>query len=414
LQSYFEIIIPLVVIIFFILLYRFIKNQNHIIELTKLDTMYELLNETQSLVNVGSFYRDLHKDYVWFSKENYHIWDIGEKKVVKLTALLNKIDSNYKELFLSKIDQQSSSNNIDKFQFKIYVNGQVKYIESTIRYEANEKGKITCVKGTHQDITQKILFLEEMQKLMKENEKYKTRLEDKVKEQIREIKGKDDTLLANNKKVALAEMVANIAHQWREPLAIISATTTGLIVKKKGDVLNDDDLYTNLHGINQKVQYLSKTIDTFKNFIHNEKIKKEYDLKQNIESALLIVSSYINQQHIEIKKEFPKQEIKLELIEGELIEVLINVINNARDVLLERKVKNPWIKIIVTKSTNNAIISIEDNGGGIRDIDSIMLFDQKGIGLRISHKLITQSIGGKFYAKNSENGAKFFIELPLK
>ena len=403
----------ILIMIFVYFIYKILEYQNRKIELSNTININELLNETQSLAKVGSFKKGIKDNYFWFSKENYRIWGIEENFFINTTELLKKIDPNDKELFLANIEDISPKKGINKFQFRININDNIKYIESILHYEKDEKGKIVCIKGTHQDISKKIFFLEEMKKLMKENEKYKNHLEDKVKEQIREIKGKNDTLLENNKKVALGEMLANIAHQWKEPLTLISTTATAAILKKEGEVLSDRDLYKHLYSINENTQYLSTIIDTFKIFIHNEKVKKVYNLQDNINSALLIVSSYIKAQHIEIKTEFVAHEIKLELIEGELIEVIINIINNARDILLERKVKNPWIKISLRRDENNGIVTIEDNGGGINNLSLVNNFDQQGIGLKVSNKIVSQSIGGKLYAQNSENGAQFIIELPL-
>ena len=403
----------ILIMIFVYFIYKKLEYHNRKIELSNAININELLNETQALAKVGSFKKGIKHNYFWFSKENYRIWGIEEKIFINTAELLKKIDSNDKELFLANIENSSLKKGINKFQFRINVNGNIKYIESILHYEKDEKGKIVCIKGTHQDISKKIFFLEEMQKLMKENETYKNHLEDKVKEQIREIKGKNDTLLENNKKVALGEMLANIAHQWKQPLTLISTTATAAILKKEGEVLSDRDLYKHLYSINENTQYLSTIIDTFKIFIHNEKVKKVYNLQDNINSALLIVSSYIKDQHIELKTEFVAHEIKLELIEGELIEVIINIINNARDILLERKVKNPWIKISLRRDENNGIVTIEDNGGGINNLSLVNNFDQQGIGLKVSNKIVSQSIGGKLYAQNSENGAQFIIELPL-
>lgn len=108
-------------------------------------------------------------------------------------------------------------------------------------------------------------------------------------------------------------------------------------------------------------------------------------------------------------------------VSGELDEVIINILNNAKDAIIENKIIDSWIKIEVTKNDSKCIVSIEDNAGGIPDhiIDSI--FDQyyttkensngTGIGLYMSRRIITETLNGDLYVKNSENGAKFFIEF---
>ena len=104
-------------------------------------------------------------------------------------------------------------------------------------------------------------------------------------------------------------------------------------------------------------------------------------------------------------------------------EVIINLINNARDVLLERKVLDPWITITLVENQGKAILSIEDNGGGISLEMQTKVFEPyfttkhqsfgTGLGLHISHNIISESLKGHIYTKNSDNGAIFYIELEL-
>jgi len=115
--------------------------------------------------------------------------------------------------------------------------------------------------------------------------------------------------------------------------------------------------------------------------------------------------------------------IKITLVVGELSEVIINIINNACDALIENKIENPFIEINLTQENSNAIITIEDNAGGIPDDVMPKIFDEyfttkpkdvgTGLGLHMSKKIICESLQGNIYAKNTNNGAKFFIELPL-
>lgn len=111
------------------------------------------------------------------------------------------------------------------------------------------------------------------------------------------------------------------------------------------------------------------------------------------------------------------------LVSGELSEVIINILNNAKDILIQKNVSEPLVKINLKKANNKAIISIEDNGGGIPENLISKIFEPyfttkhqsqgTGLGLHMSYKIICESLHGKLYVKNSSNGAQFFIELPL-
>jgi C4-dicarboxylate-specific signal transduction histidine kinase len=111
-------------------------------------------------------------------------------------------------------------------------------------------------------------------------------------------------------------------------------------------------------------------------------------------------------------------------VPDELTQVVMNIINNAKDALISNaNNSNPWIDIQINEVNESVIISIEDNGGGIPSQILPKIFDPyfttkhksqgTGLGLSMSYKIITESIGGKLYVKNSENGAKFFIEIPI-
>jgi C4-dicarboxylate-specific signal transduction histidine kinase len=113
----------------------------------------------------------------------------------------------------------------------------------------------------------------------------------------------------------------------------------------------------------------------------------------------------------------------IKVIVGELPQVLINIINNAKDILIEKQIENPWIKISLKKKTHNVKIFIEDNGGGVPDEILPKIFEPyfttkhqskgTGLGLYMSYKIIVQSLNGELHVKNTENGAKFTITLPL-
>lgn len=114
---------------------------------------------------------------------------------------------------------------------------------------------------------------------------------------------------------------------------------------------------------------------------------------------------------------------KIYISQSEFMQVIINILNNAKDVLLERKVNDPWVKINHIFENDSVIITIEDNGGGIKEDILPKIFEPyfttkhqsqgTGLGLHMSYKIITESMNGNIYAKNTNNGAKFFIKLPL-
>ena len=132
----------------------------------------------------------------------------------------------------------------------------------------------------------------------------------------------------------------------------------------------------------------------------------------------------LKDKDINLIQNIDEESVKIKLVKGELTQVLINIINNAKDALVERHVENPWIKIELKKQKEHALITIEDNAGGIPKDILPKIFDQyfttkddekgTGLGLHMSYQIINDSFKGNLYVENSPFGAKFFIDIPLK
>jgi PAS domain S-box-containing protein len=243
---------------------------------------------------------------------------------------------------------------------------------------------------------------------------------------LTQIKQQEQQIYEQSKMVSMGEMIGNIAHQWRQPLTTISTKATGSIVQKELGQLSDAMFIENMEVINTNTQYLSETIDTFRDFIKGTNTKEEIQVCKLLNESLTLVESSLKNNYIKVENSIHCEEDcgrKVFLSKHEFTQVIINILNNAKDIILERKIQNSWVKLEHSFNDDSVIISIEDNAGGIGAdiIDKIFepYFTTKhesvgtGLGLHMSYKIITESIGGKIYVKNTSNGAKFFIELPL-
>ena len=237
-------------------------------------------------------------------------------------------------------------------------------------------------------------------------------------------------LFEQSKMIAMGEMIANIAHQWRQPLSVISTISTGIKLQKELNILNDDDLITSMNTINDSSQYLSKTIEDFRSFFdpRNTKLTK-FLLSDLLNKTLNLISSQFTNKDIEIIQYLSDCEVLS--LENELIQVLINILNNARDVLCKEESQRRLIFININKKDNLLNIEIKDNGRGIDEniIDRIFepYFTTKhqsqgtGIGLYMSEEIIRTHLNGNIIVSNEsytyENidyiGAKFTIKINL-
>ena len=240
---------------------------------------------------------------------------------------------------------------------------------------------------------------------------------------ITHLKNVENQLLYSEKMASLGNMIGNIAHQWRQPLSVISTAASGVHMKQQYGLLQDGDIEKNMDYIVENTKYLSETIDTFRDFIKENDNKESISVSvaEVIESVLKIMEATLKNNYITVVFDSTK-DIQKTMVKGEFIQVITNLINNAKDVFKERKTKEPKIIIELKEYKDEILVIIEDNGGGIDEniIDNIFepYFTTKhksmgtGLGLYICHKIICESFDGDLSVKNSSTGAIFTIAIP--
>ncbi len=254
-------------------------------------------------------------------------------------------------------------------------------------------------------------------------------LEDKVQEQLTVIREKDFALNQQSKMAAMGEMLGNIAHQWRQPLSAISTIASGLKLKREMGDLSESNLEDDLENIVQTTVVLSNTIDDFRNFYSRNKEETEFLINKTMQKVLNLVSANLKNNNIELVLDIEKNALKS--YENELIQVLLNVINNAKDALLNIK-EERYIFITSYKKDKTLRIKIYDNAGGIDEKTLPRIYEPyfttkfksqgTGIGLYMSKNIVENNLKGKISTSNFnfnyENktffGAMFEISLPLK
>ena len=235
---------------------------------------------------------------------------------------------------------------------------------------------------------------------------------------------KEQEIYEQDKKAQMAEMIGDISHQWRQPLASIAISADSIKLNHELGILDDQEMIDSLDRIEKSTQFLSKTLDNFKRFIEDEGKYQNINLQDSIENALNMIAMVFDEGNIDLKKNINyDDELMVNVIPLDLAQVIMNILNNANDILGEKNIENKWIEVSVFKKSNNAIITIEDNGGGIdKNIISKVFnpyFTTKhqsagtGLGLHIANKIIADNFNGKLSVENSISGAKFTITLPL-
>lgn len=248
---------------------------------------------------------------------------------------------------------------------------------------------------------------------------------------IEEIKRKESLLAEQTKLAAMGEMIGNIAHQWRQPLSVISMLSSNMKLKKDTGKLEKNELIENLQLITKTTEYLSSTIDTFNNFLKNDKEQSLFNLKDNIKNNILLVTPYFKDFNIEISLDL-ENDIYIFGVANEFSQAFINILNNAKDALIQNLDDDePKIVQISSKRNNHNIeVQIKDNALGInKDIINKIFepyfttkhqYQGTGLGLYMTRQIITSSLKGDIKVENSyinyKNqqyfGAKFTITLP--
>ena len=243
-------------------------------------------------------------------------------------------------------------------------------------------------------------------------------------------KRKQDNLLIQQSKMAsMGEMMESIAHQWRQPLSVISSSSSGIKLQKELGVLSDEQLLDLCENITRSTSHMSDTINDFRNFFKKDKIKKDFKLRDSFDKTKTLLISILDSENIKLVENI--EDITIYGFENELVQVFMNILSNAKE-QLEINDSEKIIFIDIKKINNKIVISIKDNAQGISSDILPQIFDSHfttkekrngtGIGLYMCKKIVEESFGGTLKAYNvsftynniNYKGAEFKIVLFVK
>ncbi len=237
---------------------------------------------------------------------------------------------------------------------------------------------------------------------------------------IQALREKEQMLISQNRQAAMGEMIGNIAHQWRQPLNAL-----GLFIQRLGFFydtphFNKKFLDTFVDQSMETIQYMSKTINDFRDYFKPDKEKSDFHICGAVKNTLsLLDASFLN------------PEIRIVIVENddpivygyqnEFAQVLLNILVNARDVIIEREISEALVTVTVWRDGENAVVTVADNAGGIADDIIHKIFDPyfttkgpqlgTGIGLFLSKSIVEKNMGGKLSVRNTDVGAEFRVEV---
>jgi signal transduction histidine kinase len=265
-------------------------------------------------------------------------------------------------------------------------------------------------------------------KQQNELEKFNQQLEDRVAYEVEKNKEKDALIYQQAKMASMGEMIGNIAHQWRQPLNAINITIASIQVDLMFEEIDSKKLDEELQKISKTTLFLSETIDNFRNYFKSEQHIEKLNIATIINDNINIIKSNFDTSFITL--EYDNIECHVDIAKNEFSQVLINILNNAKDILDTKELssKNVYIKTVV--NSEYLTLKISDNAGGVPDEILNHIFDPyfttkektqgTGIGLYMSKEIVSKQLHGtlsvkniEFHGNNEEKGAEFTITLPL-
>ncbi len=256
---------------------------------------------------------------------------------------------------------------------------------------------------------------------LKEVKELNKNLQKELDRQLEQLRQKDQMLSMQSKQASMGEMLSCIAHQWKQPLNGISIITQNLTDTWDYKEFSEEFLYKNCGSILNLVKFMSTTINDFRDFFKPELEAYDFNLKEIVQKTYRFVEKSLEQSNIDI--EMNLTDVSAHGFPNYYSQVVMNILNNARDVLEERKIPDPRIIIKTFNSprSRKAILTIEDNGGGINPGDMKKIFNPyfstkssdkgTGLGLYMSKVIIENNMHGRLMVKNTSSGACFRVEL---
>jgi PAS domain S-box-containing protein len=381
---------------------RYITSLTDITKIESLQTQYQYMIERNKFAeegaSMGLFDWDLRTDAVFYSKVWKKLLGYEEEEVSEeIHEWSDRIHPEDKENVIKDLDkhfakQTTFFSNYHRLKHK---NGN--YIYATCRAKAmfNENNQPIRMVGVYVDIT----------------EQQKSR--EKIKEQ-------EELMIAQSRHAAMGEMISMIAHQWRQPIANIAMGANNLLLDVELDSLESQEVKEECESILGQTKYLSNTIDDFRNFFKEDKIKVPVSIENVVEDAIKLMEKSFENNNITIEKVFFSTN-NIETFPREILQILLNILKNAKEVLVENNIKNKTIKIYLSEDDTYLYIDIEDNAGGVKKENLTKIFQPyfttkdehngTGLGLYMSKTLAQKHLSGDLKVKNSKLGAVFTLSI---
>ena len=247
-------------------------------------------------------------------------------------------------------------------------------------------------------------------------------LQDEVDKQVAITRSQDSLLSQQSKMAAVGEMMNNISHQWKQPLSTINVLVQNVeVARDLGDENIDQLMQTTLQSVLNQTELMQTTMKDFLDFSRPDLQSKIFSLNHAIQMMQTIVASSFIAHQLELSYQPLERDIRIQGKENEFVHAIMNIVNNAKDALIEREVIGGKVRLYLVESEKHIVLYICDNGGGIDEKIISKVFDPyfstkldhggTGLGLHMSAKIIKESFKSSIKVNNDDAGACFIITL---
>ena len=317
------------------------------------------------------------------------------------------VDDIQKSIFQNK---KLLEEKIDKYvRLIVFISFLIILIISLLSFLMSKK--ITEVFQKYQEnVKKKELLLEDINK----------NLEEKIQIAIEEAQKKDRAMLHQSRLARMGTMLSMIAHQWRQPLSEVAGILMELETASKFKKVDDKMIKESIEESNKLIQFMSYTIDDFRNFFKPDKQKVHFYIEDPCMEAISLINASIKNHNIDLHYNI-KMNYEIYGYRREFAQVLLNLMSNAKDALIQRKIQNPRINLEVDYIDGFSIVTIKDNAGGVESEYLDLIFEPyfttksslkgTGLGLYMSKMIIEKNMGGELSVENVDDGAIFKVKI---
>lgn len=349
------------------------------------------------------------------NKQFYEMFGYAADEVIGKDVRLIHVNEDTYSSWAPRFQTVKEGMDVTNVEYKLkHKDGHIMWCSlfgSKIELANDEKGVLWSMI----DITERKLTEDELKQL-------NTELETKIQNETAARLEQERILMQQSRMAAMGEMIGAIAHQWRQPLNALGIMIQDLRYIERDGELTPEILDNTVNKSMNIIKFMSKTIDDFRGFFKTDKSKKKISVIERVKHSTELLSAQLSSYGITLEIN-GDDELETTCLANEFEQVILNLVNNARDALVFNNIKEPTIDINIVSIDDKIDILLSDNAGGIPEdiIDKIFdpYFTTKGpdrgtgMGLYMSKIIVENHMGGKLSVKNGKKGAVFLIELPV-